>query len=159
MSESKSSMIMFNHLKRMKKFFPVDITKIVEKLIKMIQFGIVGGTMLILNIVILFVLTSLVGIYYIISAIISCLLLTGLSFYLNENWTFSSVKNYTHKKMSHRIVSYYIVSFSGICLNIIILFLLTDYGNVYYLYSSIIASFLVYLWNFSVNEKITWCGK
>ena len=137
----------------------VNFAKIIDKLIKMIQFGIVGGMMLILNVVILYLLTTVIGIYYIISAIVSCLFLTGLSFFLHENWTFSSITNHTQKKMWHRIISYYLISFSGICLNIIILFLLTDYGNVYYLYSSIIASFLVYLWNFSVNEKITWHGK
>jgi len=137
----------------------VNFTKITDKLIKMIQYGIVGGSMLILNVVILFVLTSLLGIYYIISAIVSCLVLTGLSFFLNENWTFNSITNHKHKKIWHRIVSYYLISLSGISLNIIILFLLTDYGNVYYLYSSIIASFLVFLWNFSLNEKITWSGK
>jgi putative flippase GtrA len=137
----------------------VNFAKIIDKLIKMIQFGIVGGSMLILNVVILYLLTSLFGIYYIISAILSSLFLTGLSFYFNENWTFNSITNYTYKKMRHRVVSYYLVSSSGISLNIIILFLLTNYANLYYLYSSIIASFLVYLWNFSLNEKITWQGK
>ena len=136
----------------------VNVTKITDKLIKMIQYAIVGGSMLILNVVILYILTSLLGIYYIISAILSSLFLTGLSFYFNENWTFNSIKHHKHKKMWHRIVSYYLVSFSGIIMNIIILFLLTDYGGVYYLYSSIIASFLVFLWRFHLNEKITWSG-
>ena len=137
----------------------VNFAKITDKLTKMIQFGIVGGTMLILNVVILYTLTSLLGIYYIISAIMSNLFLTGLSFFLHENWTFNSITHHTHKKMWNRIVSYYLVSLSGIIMNIIILFLLTDYGGVYYLYSSIIASFLVFLWRFHLNEKITWSGK
>jgi putative flippase GtrA len=151
-------MNLFYYLNR-KKMPTVNFAKIIEKLIKMIQFGIVGGSMLILNVVILYLLTTVLGIYYIISAILSCLVLTGLSFYLNENWTFNSITQHKHKKMWHRVVSYYLVSLSGISLNVIILFLLTNYGNVYYLYSSIIASFLVYLWNFSLNEKITWRGK
>ena len=136
----------------------MNVTKITDKLIKMIQYAIVGGSMLILNVVILYILTSLLGIYYIISAILSSLFLTGLSFYFNENWTFNSITHHKHKKMWHRIVSYYLVSLSGIIMNIIILFLLTDYGGVYYLYSSIIASFLVFLWRFHLNEKITWSG-
>jgi dolichol-phosphate mannosyltransferase len=125
----------------------------------MIQFGIVGGLMVILNVVILYLLTSVLGIYYIISAILSYLLLTGLSFFLNENWTFHSFTHHTHKKMWHRLVSYYLVVLSGMALNIIILFLLTEYGNVFYLYSSIIASFSVFLWNFSLNKNITWGEK
>ena len=138
---------------------PTNFTKILEIIIKMIQFGIVGGLMIIMNVAIIYTLTSFLGIYYIISAILSYLLLTGLSFFLNENWTFNSITNHAHKKMLHRFVSYYLVSLSGMTLNIIILFLLTEYGNVFYLYSSIIASFSVFLWNFALNKNITWCEK
>jgi putative flippase GtrA len=63
----------------------VNFARITDKLTKMIQYAIVGGTMLILNVVILYILTSLLGIYYIISATLSSLFLTGLSFYFNEN--------------------------------------------------------------------------
>ena len=138
---------------------PVTVATLREILFKMIQFGIVGGLMIILNVVILYLLTSVLGIYYIISAILSYLLLTGLSFFLNENWTFHSITHHTHKKMWHRLVSYYFVALSGMTLNILILFLLTEYGNVFYLYSSIIASFSVFLWNFSLNKNITWGEK
>ena len=137
----------------------MKFAKKIEIIIKMVQFGIVGGLMLILNVVILYLLTSVLGIYYIISAILSYLLLTGLSFFLNENWTFHSITHHTHKKMWHRLVSYYLVAISGLTLNILILFLLTEYGNVFYLYSSIIASFSVFLWNFSLNKNITWREK
>ena len=136
-----------------------NFSKILEIMIKMMQFGCVGGLMIILNVVILYLLTNFLGIYCIISAILSYLLLTGLSFFLNEKWTFNSITNHAHKKMWHRIVSYYLVSLSGMTLNIIILFLLTEYGKVFYLYSSIIASFSVFLWNFSLNKNITWCEK
>jgi len=139
-----------------KKMPPVNFTGIREILSKMIQFGIVGGLMIILNVMILYLLTSLLGIYYIFSAILSYLLLTGLSFFLNEKWTFRSITHHTHKNPWHRFVSYYLVSFSGMTLHILILFVFTEYGNVFYLYSSIIASFSVFLWNFSLNKNITW---
>ena len=135
---------------------PVNSTKIIDLFINMLQFGIVGGLMILLNVVILYLLTSLLGIYYIFSAILSYLLLTGLSFFLNEKWTFRSITHHTHKNLWHRFGSYYLVSFSGMTLNILILFVLTEYGNVFYLYSSIIASFFVFLWNFSLNKNITW---
>jgi putative flippase GtrA len=125
----------------------------------MIQFGCVGGLMVILNVEILYLLTSILGIYYLISAIMSYLMLTALSFFLNEKWTFNSVVDHAHKNLWHRLASYYLVSLSGMTLNIIILFLLTNFGNVYYLYSSIIASCSVFFWNFFVNRKITWGEK
>lgn len=137
----------------------VNISSVNENVIKIVQFGIVGGLMILLNVIILYLLTSVLGIYYIFSAIVSYMVLTGLSFFLNENWTFNSVTHHTHKKMWHRVVSYYLVALSGMTLYILILFLLTEYVNVFYLYSSIIASFSVYLWNFSLNKNITWGEK
>ena len=119
-------MIIFSRSIRIKKMSQVNFSRIFDKLIRMTQYAIVGGSMLILNVVILYLLTTILGIYYIISAIVSSLFLTGLSFYFNENWTFNSIKQHKHKKMWHRIVSYYLVSSSGIILNIIILFLLTE---------------------------------
>ena len=138
---------------------PVNSTKRIELFIKMLQFGIVGGLMILLNVVILYLLTSLLGMYYIFSAILSYLVLTGLSFFLNEKWTFRSITHHTRKNLWHRFGSYYLVSFSGMTLHILILFVLTEYGNVFYLYSSIIASFSVFLWNFSLNKNITWGEK
>jgi putative flippase GtrA len=135
---------------------PVNSPKRIDLFINMLQFGIVGGLMILLNVMILYLLTSLLGIYYIFSAILSYLLLTGLSFFLNEKWTFRSITHHTHKNPWHRFVSYYLVSLSGMTLHILILFVFTEYGNVFYLYSSIIASFSVFLWNFSLNKNITW---
>jgi putative flippase GtrA len=135
---------------------PVNSPKRIDLFINMLQFGIVGGLMILLNVVILYLLTSVLGIYYIFSAILSYLLLTGLSFFLNEKWTFRSITHHTHKNPWHRFVSYYLVSLSGMTLHILILFVFTEYGNVFYLYSSIIASFSVFLWNFSLNKNITW---
>ena len=125
----------------------------------MIQFGSVGGLMIILNVLIIYILTNILGIYYIISAIVSYQLLLGVSFSLNEKWTFNSIKNYALEKMCHRFVLYYLIALSGMIVNITILFFLTEYGKVFYLISSIIASFLVFLWNFIINKKFTWCEK
>jgi putative flippase GtrA len=138
---------------------PVNFSKIIGTIIKMIQFGCVGGLMVILNVEIIYLLTSILGIYYLISAILSYLMLTALSFFLNEKWTFNSVADHAHEKLWHRLASYYLVSLSGMSINIIILFLLTNFENVYYLYSSIIASCSVFFWNFFVNKKITWGEK
>ena len=138
---------------------PVNSSKRIDLFINMLQFGIVGGLMILLNVAILYLLTSVLGIYYIFSAMLSYLVLTGLSFFLNEKWTFRSITHHTHKNLWHRFVSYYLVSFSGMTLNILILFVFTEYGNVFYLYSSIIASFSVFLWNFSLNKTITWHEK
>ena len=136
-----------------------DFDHIIKEIIKMFHFGFVGGLMVILNIGIIYFLTNILGIYYLISAILSYQLLLLLSFSLNEKLTFKSITIHTLEKKWHRFGSYYLVSLSGMVIYLIILFLLTEYGNVFYLTSSIIASFLVFLWNYFINKKVTWSEK
>jgi dolichol-phosphate mannosyltransferase len=138
---------------------PTKFTPIINEIIKMFHFGFVGGLMVILNIGIIYFFTNILGIYYLISAILSYQLLLLLSFSLNEKLTFKSITIHTLEKKWHRFVSYYLVSLSSMILNILILFLLTEYGNVFYLTSSIIASFLVFFWNFFINKNVTWSEK
>jgi dolichol-phosphate mannosyltransferase len=138
---------------------PTNFTRIIEEIIKMFHFGCVGGLMVILNIGIIYLLTNILGIYYLISAILSYQLLLLLSFSLNEKLTFKSITIHTLEKKWHRFGSYYLVSLSGMVFYLIILFLLTEYGTVFYLTSSIISSFLVFLWNYFINKKVTWSEK
>jgi putative flippase GtrA len=56
-----------------KKMPRVDFARIIETEIKMIRLGSVGGLRIILNVEILCLLTNFLGIYYIISAILSYL--------------------------------------------------------------------------------------
>ena len=137
----------------------IDFDHIIKEIKKMFHFGFVGGLMVILNIGIIYILTNILGIYYLISAILSYQLLLLLSFSLNEKLTFKSITFHTLEKKWHRFGSYYLVSISGMILNILFLFLLTEFGNVFYLTSSIIASFLVFLWNYFINKKVTWSEK
>ena len=60
---------------------PVNSPKRIDLFINMLQFGIVGGLMILLNVAILYLLTSVLGMYYIFSAMLSYLALTGLSFF------------------------------------------------------------------------------
>jgi putative flippase GtrA len=83
----------------------VNFSRKIETVIKMIQFGSVGGLMIILNVEILCLLTNFLGVYYIISAILSYLLLTALSFFINEKWTFNSVTDHAHESLWHQLAT------------------------------------------------------
>ena len=78
------------------KKFHQGFSKIIEIPIKMIQFDIVGGLIIILNAAIIYLLTNILDIYYFISAIL-LYLDKGLSFFLNEKWTFNSITQHIRK--------------------------------------------------------------
>ncbi len=108
-------------------------------------------------VLLLFILTNFFQIYYIASAIISYAFLIALSYYLNDKWTFGS-RNGDQKigKSWHRLCIYYSISLIGMGLNVSILYILTEFADIYYLVSSMIATCVVFLWSYLLNKKITW---
>jgi putative flippase GtrA len=144
---------------QVKKMLPSKFSPIIEEITKMFHFACVGAAMGILNIGIIYTLTSILGIYYIYSAIFSYQVLLVLSFSSNDKLTFRSITNHNLEKKLHRFGSYYLVSLAGMIFYITIMFLLTEYLSIFYLISSIIATLLVFLWNYFVNKNVTWSEK
>jgi dolichol-phosphate mannosyltransferase len=122
----------------------------------MVKFGSVGGLMIILNIILLYFFTVQLHIYYLISAILSYQILLAASFLLNDKWTFNSVNELKITQTPLRYFSYFLVSLTGMALNVFFLYILTDFYSLYFIYSSIIATFLVFFWNYLINDRLTW---
>lgn len=144
---------------QVRNMLPEKFTPITEELIKMFHFACVGAAMGVLNIGIIYTLTSILGIYYIISAIISYQVLLVLSFTSNDKLTFRAVTNHTLPNRWHRFGSYYLVSLAGMLFYITVMFIFTESFHIYYLISSILSTLLVFLWNYFVNKKVTWREK
>ena len=124
---------------------------------RIIKFGSVGALMGGLYVLFIFILTSYLQVYYIFSAILSYSFLIALSYFLNDTWTFAAGNGKNKMRKSwHRLSLYYFISLTGMGLNIVLLFVLTEYAHVYYLISSIIATCSVFAWSYLLNKKITW---
>lgn len=147
------------HKPQEKKMLPVKFTPIIEEITKMFHFACVGATMGILNIGIIYTLTSILGIYYIFSAIFSYQVLLVLSFTSNDKLTFRSITNHTLESKWYRFGSYYLVSLAGMIFYIAIMYFLTEYFYIFYIISSIAATLLVFLWNYFINKTFTWREK
>ena len=70
------------------------------------KFAVVGVINTLINLVVLFVFTEYLGLYYIYSAIIAFLFAVTNSFILNTLWTFK--KNIKHKYMQCILQQYYV---------------------------------------------------
>lgn len=138
---------------------PAIFSPFVKEMTRMFHFACVGATMGILNIVIIYILTSIIGLYYIYSAVLSYQVLLVLSFTSNDRLTFRSVKNHTLESWWHRFGSYYLISLAGMLFYITIMYILTEYVHIFYLISSIMSTLLVFLWNYFVNKTVTWSQK
>lgn len=118
------------------------------------KFALVGLTGLLISEAVLFFFTEIMGFFYIVSGIIAVEVSVVGNFLMHERWTFSD----RERKDSYlrRLGKYNLISIAGMFLNVLFLYILTEFFGIYYLISNILAAFIVFNWNYFVNLKKTW---
>ena len=100
---------------------------------------------------VLALLTEVGGLHYLISAGISFLLGTTISYALSVLWVF------TRRRIAARAIEYAIfmaVGVIGLGLNEVSLWALTELLGIYYLASKIVAASVIFFWNFAARRYI-----
>jgi putative flippase GtrA len=111
--------------------------------VSLVSFGLDFG--------VLALLTEAAGLYYLLSAAISFLLGTSLSWLLSVRWVFD-VRARASKLVEYGL--FVLVGAVGLGLNEVLLWLFTDRWGIYYLLSKIIAASLVFFWNFGMRKAL-----
>jgi len=120
--------------------------KVVREFIK---FGIVGISGTIINLATLYLLTERLGIYYLISAVVSFLVAMTSNFVLNKIWT---VKESMKLKIGEKYLKFSIISLCALGVNLFFLYLFTEFLKIYYLISQVLAIGIAFLVNFVGNK-------
>jgi dolichol-phosphate mannosyltransferase len=117
-----------------------------------VKFALVGLLGTLINLAVLYSLTEMLGVYYIISAVAAFTVAATSNFFLNKVFTFG-------ERLRHRAAGKYVrflaVSVLGLSVNLAFLFLLTEFFRVYYLLSQVISIALALAVNFLGNKKWT----
>ncbi len=124
--------------------------------LKILRFGLVGLSGIIVNMVLLYALTEIVGIYYLISAAIAIELSIVNNFVWNDVWTFKSARDLRFGRRVQRFASFQAVSVGGLVINMAVLYALADIAGVYYLAANLVGIFVAFAWNYVVNRHFTW---
>jgi len=123
---------------------------------KFLKFGTVGFSGVLVNMSILYILTDLLGIYYMFSAAVAVESSIVSNFVLNELWTFVERGKEGLRNIFQRFLKFNTVSFSGLAVNLSMLWILTEFAGIYYLLSNLFAIAVVFLWNYFLNVRWTW---
>jgi dolichol-phosphate mannosyltransferase len=124
-----------------------------NELRKIVKFGVVGGSGVIVNTGILYILTSMFGVYLLLSSLIAIETAVITNFCLNDKWTFGN--DVKRRGLFERFLLFNGISIAGIVINISILWMLTEYTGIYYLWANIIGILVAFSWNFMLNKNIT----
>jgi len=125
---------------------------------KVLRFGLVGLSGILVNMGLLYALTEVAGLYYLVSAAIAIELSIVNNFVLNDVWTFRSTKNLRFERNLRRFWSFQAVSMAGLAVNMGVLYLLADVAGVYYLAANLAGIFIAFAWNYTANRHYTWRG-
>ncbi|KUO41189.1 MAG: hypothetical protein AVW06_01660 [Hadesarchaea archaeon DG-33-1] len=124
---------------------------------RFLKFCLVGLSGVGVNLGLLWSLTEFLGLFYLLSAVVSVEASILSNFILNEFWTFSDrVNNRSAKPLLSRMIKFNGISVAGLAINIVILGVLTEFAGLYYIISELFAIGGATLWNYFANVAFTW---
>ncbi len=119
--------------------------------IQLFRYAIVGWLAFIVDIGILYILTEYFDVYYLFSAAIAFAIALSIDYYITIIWVFNK------RTIDSRYIELLIfatIGLTGLLLNVFIIWFFTEITNIYYIFSKIISSFMIYLWNFFARKII-----
>ena len=121
--------------------------------VRVLKFAVVGLSGIVVNMAVLIFCTEILEITYWISSIMAIEISIISNFVLNDIWTW---KERSKKRLLHRFTQYHLsVGFTAIVFNWLLLILLTEIFNVYYLLSNLIGILVGTASNFVLNDLWT----
>jgi putative flippase GtrA len=117
--------------------------------VKFIAYAIVGGGCALLNLAVLWLLTSMLGLHYLASTMISFLALTPVGFLLQKLVTFRTPRAAARVEWPR----YFVTMGSSFAANLGLMYLLVSLLGIWYLAASGMVTVLLLAANFLVNDR------
>ena len=124
--------------------------------VQVFRYGFVAVAAFAVDFTALFVFTEFIGLYYLLSAVVAFCLGLATNYTLSTCWVFSE------RRVSNRKLEFAIngsIALMGLVLNILLIWLLTEWGGLHYLYSKLISTATVFWWNFLVKKKLLFTAR
>jgi putative flippase GtrA len=117
--------------------------------VKFLSYATVGAMVTLLNFAVLWLLTSVAGLHYLLSATISFLTLTPVAFWLQKLLTFRTPRAAAPIEWPR----YFATMASSLAANLALMYVLVSLMNLWYLAASVLVSLLLLVANFLVNAR------
>lgn len=117
---------------------------------KIIRFSIVGGIATLIDFIFLYIFKEFLNMDVIIANTLSFIISVTYNYIASIVWVFDINKE---KNKKIQFILFILFSIFGLVLNNIILYILTDIFNMYYLISKVVATFIVMIFNFITRKR------
>ncbi|MDO8552913.1 MAG: GtrA family protein [bacterium] len=129
----------------------------IKKLLELVQrhqqifkFLIAGGFAFAVNIVVLYVLTDIFDIYYLVSTVVAFLISFLVSFVLQKFWTFQDASK---DNLHLQLPLYLSMQVANLGLNASLMYAFVEYLHLWYILSQVIISLVLAVIAFIINKK------
>lgn len=127
---------------------------------RFLRFCIVGGTGVVVDMALLFVLSdpSMLGLGLTRSKLLAAEAAILSNFLLNDAWTFGDVANKTpgFRAKVRRFIGFNVICSLGVAINVVLLNLMFNYGHINRYVANAIAIAAVTGWNYLLNRHLNW---
>lgn len=117
---------------------------------QLMKFSIVGGISAAINFLLLYSLTEWLKIWYLFSAILGFIAAAIFNFLVNKFWTFHRLER--GKGAFNQLWKFSAISVSGLIINTLVIYFLTEFIKFDYRLSWVFACAVVTSWNFCFNK-------
>jgi len=136
----------------------IEYTTMIKKLTEhmVVRYVISGGTAAVVDLSVLYILNSLIGIHYLPAAIFAFLTAFSVSFTLQKFWTF---KSHSTENMHSQVAIYLVVSLFGLVLNTLFMYIFVDFFHIFVLLSQVFVGLIVACCTFPLSRYIVFKNK
>lgn len=113
------------------------------------KYALIGGICTLLNLATLYLLTTVLGLYYLVAAMISFFTLTPVGFWLQKLFTFRTPRPAARIEWPR----YLATMGSSFAANLALMYVLVSLLGLWYLTASIVVTLLLLATNFLVNDR------
>lgn len=115
------------------------------------KYLVVGGICTIVDMVLLYILAEYIGLFYVLAAAISFTTGVALNYFLCTGWIFEESKI---KNKGIEILMYFVISIIGLLINVVGIWLLTNFLSLHFMLSKFLATALTLIWNFCSRKYL-----
>ena len=130
----------------MNDFLPIRLFRRYEQFCK---FLIAGAFVVLINLMVLYALTDLAHIYYLLSTVLAFLVAFCVSFFVQKNWTF---KDRSRDRLHKQLPFYLGVQLVNLGCNTILMYVFVEYLHIWYLLSQAIIAFFLAMIVYFINK-------
>jgi putative flippase GtrA len=146
--DMKGTTVMIAYYPGLRSIFLKSSTKTSVQILRSL---LAGGVAFAVDWSVLFFLTEIFHIHYLVSSIIGFIFGLSLNYFISISWVFN--KRFINKKRAEFIV-FSVIGIIGLLVNSLFVWVFTEYAYSHYLMSKVFATVIVFSWNFTAKKLI-----